>query len=401
MTTVDVIVVGAGPAGAATAILLAERGWSVTLLDKAAFPRPKICGEYLSPEAARVLDRLGVLKAVDQAGAQPLRGMKIVAPDGTVLEGSYPTTGRWRGYRDHALAFPREALDRILVDRARGLPIDVRERHRATGLVRSASAVTGVQAQNEDGEPCEMAGRLVVGADGRHSVVASALGLLRPHRLRRMALIQHVSGLEDIVDRGEIYLDPPDYAILNPVAPDLVNLGLVVPMNHARAFARRLEAFFHARLRQLRHLAPRLSSMKAEGRLMAMGPLAYRVAEPQADGVMLVGDAAGFYDPFTGEGVFTALRSAELLTETAHAALTRGDLSRERLASHAAARRSEFASKSRVTHALQLLIARRRLANVVAHMLSRRPALLDAVLGVFGDFVPPAELLSPALLRRV
>ena len=401
MTTVDVIVVGAGPAGAATAILLAERGWSVTLLDKAAFPRPKICGEYLSPEAARILDRLGVLKAVDQAGAQPLRGMKIVAPDGTVLEGLYPTTGRWRGYRDHALAFPREALDRILVDRARGLPIDVRERHRATGLVRSAGAVTGVQAQNEDGEPCEMTGRLVVGADGRHSVVASALGLLRPHRLRRMALIQHVSGLEDIVDRGEIYLDPPDYAILNPVAPGLVNLGLVVPMNHARAFARRLEAFFHARLRQLRHLAPRLSTMKAEGRLMAMGPLAYRVAEPQLDGVMLVGDAAGFYDPFTGEGVFTALRSAELLTETAHAALTRGDLSRDRLASYAVARHHEFAPKSRVTHALQLLIARRRLANVVAHMLSKRPGLLDAVLGVFGDFVPPAELLSPALLRRV
>lgn len=401
MTTVDVIVVGAGPAGAATAILLAERGWSVTLLDKAAFPRPKICGEYLSPEAARILDRLGVLKAVDQAGAQPLRGMKIVAPDGTMLEGSYPTTGRWRGYRDHALAFPREALDRILVDRARGLPIDVRERHRATGLVRSASAVTGVQAQNEDGELCEMAGRLVVGADGRHSVVASALGLLRPHRLRRMALIQHVSGLEDIVDRGEIYLDPPDYAILNPVAPGLVNLGLVVPMHHARAFARRLGAFFNARLRQLRHLAPRLSAMKAEGRLMAMGPLAYCVAEPQADGVMLVGDAAGFYDPFTGEGVFTALRSAELLTETAHAALTGGDLSRDRLAAYAAARCHEFASKSRVTHALQLLIARRRLANAVAHMLSRRPGLLDAVLGVFGDFVPPAELLSPALLRRV
>jgi len=109
----DVVVVGAGPAGAAAAILLAERGFAVALLDKAGFPRPKVCGEYLSPEGSRILDRLGVLKTVDQAGAKPLRGMRIVAPDGTVLDGAYPTAGPWRGYRDHALAIPREALDPV------------------------------------------------------------------------------------------------------------------------------------------------------------------------------------------------------------------------------------------------------------------------------------------------
>jgi geranylgeranyl reductase family protein len=398
-TPVDVVVVGAGPAGAATAILLGERGWSVTLLDKSAFPRPKICGEYLSPEAARILDRLGVLKAVDQAGAQPLRGMKIVAPDGTTLEGDYPTAGRWRGYRDHALAFPREALDRILVERARGLPIDVRERHRVTGLVRKAGAIAGVVVQDEEGQTAEIAARLVVGADGRASVVASSLGLVRRHRLRRMALVQHVSGLHGIEDRGEIYVDPPDYAILNPVAPGLVNLGLVVPMHHARAFASRLETFFHARLPQLRHLAPRLQGMQGEGRLMAMGPLAYRVRTPRTAGVMLAGDATGFYDPFTGEGLFTALRSAELLTETANRALTRGDVSRDALGAYADARRRELMAKARVTRALQFLIARRRLSNLAAHALSRRPALLDTLLGVIGDFVPPRELLRSPLFR--
>ena len=390
---IDVVVVGAGPAGSAAAILLAERGSSVTLLDKAAFPRPKICGEYLSPEAARVLDRLGVLKAVDAAGAQPLSGMRIIAPDGTVLDGTYPTSGPWRGYRDHALAIRREVFDRILLERARALPVDVRERHRVTGLLVEGGLVRGVKAESADGAPVELRSRLVVGADGRASVVAHALGLVRPHRLQRLALIQHVSGIEGLGDRGEIYVDPPDYSILNPVAPGIVNLSLVVPLAHAKPFSSRLETFMEARLRQLRHVPARLAGMKAEGPVMAMGPLAYRVGEPRVGGVLLAGDAAGFYDPFTGEGLYTALRSAELLAEVAHPALSTGDVSADALAPYARAKRAAFADKARVTRALQFIIAHRRLANGAARFLQRRPALLSALMGVIGDFVPPRALL--------
>jgi geranylgeranyl reductase family protein len=390
---IDVVVVGAGPAGSAAAILLAERGWSVTLLDKAAFPRPKICGEYLSPEAARVLDRLGVLKAVDAAGAQPLSGMRIIAPDGTVLDGTYPTSGPWRGYRDHALTIRRDVFDRILLERARALPVDVRERHRVTGVLVEGGLVRGVKAENVDGTPVELRSRLVVGADGRASVVAHALGLVRPHRLQRLALIRHVSGIEGLGDRGEIYVDPPDYSILNPVAPGIVNLSLVVPLAHAKPFSARLETFMEARLRQLRHVPARLAGMKAEGPVMAMGPLAYRVGEPRVGGVLLAGDAAGFYDPFTGEGLYTALRSAELLAEVAHSALSTGDVSADALAPYARAKRAAFADKARVTQALQFIIAHRRLANAAARFLQRRPALLSALMGVIGDFVPPRALL--------
>jgi geranylgeranyl reductase family protein len=396
---VDVVVVGAGPAGSATAILLAERGLTVTLLDKAEFPRPKICGEYLSPEAARILDRLGVLKEVDAAGARPLRGMRLVAPDGTVLHGAYPTEGARRGYRDHAMALPREIFDRILLERARSLPIDVRERHRVTAVTIDGSLVTGVEGTDAEGRRLTIRSRLVVGADGRTSVVARALGLVRAHRLKRLALIQDVEGLDGLEEMGEVYVDPPDYSILNPVAPGVVNLGLVVPLAHARPFRGRLDAFFTARLKQLRHLAPRLEGMRPRGRLMAMGPLAYRVRAPRHGGVVLVGDAAGFYDPFTGEGLYTALRSAELLVEAVHGALTRGDVSAAALGAYARARRAAMRDKQWVTRGIQLILARRRLANGVAHALARRPALLGALMGVVGDFVPPRELLRRGTAR--
>lgn len=391
--TTDVIVVGAGPAGAATAILLAERGVPVLVLDRAAFPRAKICGEYLSPEAAGILDRLGILKTLDAAGAAQLAGMRITAPDGTTLLGSYRAIGEWRPYRGHALAVCRDTLDAALVERLRALPVDFRERVRVTDVVVEGGDVVGVTALDAEHRAVAFRARLVIAADGRNSVVAERLGLRAPHRLRRMALVTYVTGLPDCRGVGEIFVDPPDYAILNPFALDRVNLSVVVPLAHAAPWASRLDTFLAARVRQMPHLARRLAGARYEGPVRAMGPLAYRVRAPRAGGVLLVGDASGFYDPFTGEGVFGALRSAEMAADVAVTALRARDCSASALAAYARARRQAFHGKERVTRALQFLIRRRRLANLAAHALARRPALLDLVLGVLGDYVPPGALL--------
>jgi len=394
---VDVIVVGAGPAGAATAILLAERGLDVMVLDRAELPRPRIvCGEFLSPEAARLLDRLGVLKALDAAGATPLAGMRITAPDGTVVVGRYGAVGEWRPYRQHAMGVSRTTLDGALAERLRGVPVDLREQTRVIDVVIEDGAVVGVRAEDAGHRVAELRARLVVGADGRASVVAQRLGCRHPHRLRRMALITYVSGIADCRELGEIFVDPPDYAILNPIGRDRVNLGLVVPLAHAAPWSARVPDFLAARVRQIPHLARRLAGATRVEPIRVLGPLAHRVSPPREDGVLLVGDAAGFYDPFTGEGVFTALRAAELAAETIGAALRSGDTSARALAGYERARRAAFAGKERVTRALQLIIRHRRLANAACRGLARRPALLDALLGVFGDYVPPAAL--PGLL---
>lgn len=418
--TPEVIVVGAGPGGAATAIILAELGVSVLVLDRARFPRPKICGEYLSPEAPRVLDRLGVLKAVDDT-AVPIGGMRITAPDGTVACGAYHAHGRFRPYREHAMALPRATLDELLVERLRALPVDFREEVRVTDLVLERGRVVGVRALDRGHRELVLRAPLVVGADGRASVVAQRLGLRRPHRLRRMALVTYVEGLPDLASSAapeprapvsghprhepasrsplqwaEIFVDPPDYAIVNPVAPDRANLSLVVPLADAAPWSARLETFFAARARQLPWLARRLAGARLAAPVRALGPLAYEVAPPSVGGVLLVGDAGGFFDPFTGEGVFTALRSAELATETVVSALRAGDCSREMLARYDRARHAAFAGKVRLARAIQVIVAHRRLANIVARALARRPRRLDLLLGVLGDYVPPRALLRPA-----
>jgi len=395
----DVIVVGAGPAGTATAILLAERGLGVLLLDRAEFPRPKICGDYLSPDATRILDRLGVLKALDAAGAAPIAGMRITGPDGTAVTGTYRAIGRWRPYRDHALGVSRETLDATLVDRVRTLPVDFREGVRVTDVVLDGRRVTGVRAVDQQHREVTFQAPLVVGADGRASVVAHRLGCRRPHRLRRMALTTSVSGLDNCRGFGEIFIDPPDYAILNPLAPGRVTVGLVVPLAHAARWAGRRETFFHARVKQLPHLARRLAGARQEAPVLALGPLAYKVSPPSNDGVLLVGDAAGFYDPFTGEGVFTALRGAELAAATVARALDSGDVSASALAAYTHARHAAFRDKEQVTRLLQLVISRRWLTGVFVRLLVRRPVFLDVLLGVVGDFVPPRAWLAGLLGR--
>jgi menaquinone-9 beta-reductase len=390
----DVAIVGAGPAGAALALLLAEHGLDVVVLDRAALPRPKICGEYLSPEAARVLDRLGVLKALDAAGAAALAGMRITAPDGTTVTGRYRTVGEYRPYRQHAMGVARETLDGALLERLRGMPVELREQTRVGDLIVDAGRVVGVRAEDRARATLEVRAPIVVGADGRHSLVAERLGCRHAHRLQRLALVTYVAGVPDCRELGEIFVDPPDYAILNPLAPDRVNLSIVVPLDHAAPWSRRLEDFMAARVRQLPHLARRLEGAQRVAPVRALGPLAHRVTPPRAGGVLLVGDAAGFYDPFTGEGVFTALRCAELAAETIVHALRAGDVSAAALAVYERARRAVFDGKARVTRVLQAVIGRRRLATWMCRALTRRPQALDALLGVVGDYVPPRALLG-------
>jgi len=387
-----VVVVGGGPAGAATAALLRRRGHDVALLDEARFPRDKVCGESVSPEAWRLLAELGAASAIRALAPHPIRGMALTAPDGTAFCGLYGA-GREPGF-----AVRREALDKALLDHARSEGVQVLEGTRVTGLVRDASdAVHGVACVN-GGEPRVVRARVVVGADGRRSRVARELGLLREHpRLRKFAVRGHWEGMQGLRELGEMHVAAAGYCGVAPLSPSQANVAFVVDRSEMAAAGSDLQGFYRATLARWPRIVERLQGATLLAPPRAVGPLALESRRAVAPGAVLVGDAAGFYDPFTGEGVTLALRSAELAAAAIHAALREDD--RARLRGYDRDRREATRDKFRFNRMLQQIVGRPWLANRVARRIAARPALADRLVGVAGDFVPARSALGPAFLR--
>lgn len=405
MIDAQVIVVGAGPAGSSTAWHLARLGVDVLVLDRARFPRDKPCAEYLSPEASRLLASMGALAACEAAGAAQLAGMMVRSPDGSMLRGDFAAAHGFRGFRDRGLGLRRTVLDAILVERARAAGARVVEGTRATEVVRDArGAATGVRTVDGDGRVRDWRSALVVGADGLRSVVARRLGLVRRQRLpRRVALVAHYRGVAGVGAYGEMHVERDGYAGLADVGKGVTNVAVVAPAVRLRRAGRTPEVLADTWLNAHPHIGARFAGAERLGAIRATGPFAHRAHSAWASGAALVGDAADFFDPFTGEGIYTALRGGELLAPYAAAAATepRRDLADAALREYDRARRRTFSGKWRVERLVGLAVAVPWLMNRAAATLERRKDMADLFVGVAGDFVPAREVLSLRYLLRL
>ncbi len=398
----QVLIVGGGPAGSSTATFLREHGLDVTLVDRAHFPRSKPCAEYLSPEASRILDAMGVLGRVEAAGAAQLTGMVVRAPNGFEIEGAFVAEHGFKGFRDRGLALRREVLDALLLERAREQGTQVIEGARVEALVQRDRGYT--VTLREDGAVREMQASLVIGADGLRSVVARTLGLARRRRWpRRLALVAHWRGVDGIGTRGEMHVQHDGYVGLADVGDGVTNVALVVPAASARDASGDPDGFVRRWLGRYPHLSRRFEHAARISPVQATGPFGSHARRAFAPDAALVGDAADFFDPFTGEGIYAALRGGELLApfaaEAVQAASSAGALTA--LRAYERARRDAFKGKWRVEKLIGLSVAYPALMNHAARVLSRRKEVADLLIGVTGDFVPAGEILRPSVLWRM
>ena len=377
--TSDVIVVGAGPAGAVAATVLARAGARVLLLDRARFPRHKLCGDTLNPGAMAILRRLGLAAAADTSGLR-IDGMRVTGEGGVSIEGRYPA-----GLHGRAIA--RRDLDAALVESAvaAGVVFNDGVAVQAPLLASEPRAVVGVSAVVA-GRRRELRAPITIAADGRHSTLAFALGLARhPQQPRRWAIGMHFQGVEGVGPFGEMHIRRGHYIGVAPLSNGLANVCVVKPATAVDRTLRDPEARLRADLAADPELSARVTRSQPVGRPHVLGPLAVD-AVPGAcplRGLLLAGDACGFVDPMTGDGLRFALRGGEMAATAALRALQHGwegvhhDLERER--------RREFAAKWRFNRALRALVGSPGAVRAAAAGARVAPAVVRALIARASD----------------
>lgn len=286
----DVAVVGAGPAGAAVAIDLARRGRRVVLVDRARFPRRKACGEGLFPGGVRALQGLG-LGAACLGNAVPLESLRFTAGAASV-EAPLPSGG---------LGIRREWLDAALVDQARAADVEVRTGVTVRGLLHERRRLAGVAT-----EAGPVFARAVVAADGLHSRLRRQAGLDGRRPGERYGVSGHVRLLGRPAPRVEVYFEDGFELYLTPVGEDQANVAMLLRRPLMASFAGDLRGGFAARL----EAHPRFAGAELLDQPLVAGPFPRTCRRAWRGNLVLAGDAAGFFDGISGEGMSAALLGA-------------------------------------------------------------------------------------------
>lgn len=374
MSDVDALVVGAGPAGSMAALVLARAGATVRLIDRARFPRDKLCGDTLNPGSLSILDRSGTGDLV-RAQAQMVSGMIVTGP-GARVAADYP-----HGLRGASIT--RRDLDDILLNAAlrSGAHFDplvtVRE-----PIVNERGRVAGVRVNSSHGD-CAIRARVVIAADGRGSRLAARLELSSyAKRPRRWAFGAYFTGVTGLTSRGEMHIGRDGYIGVAPLPGGLTNVSVVrddrrlpLPQSDQQAFVRSV-------LASDRELRERFAGAMQVSRVSVLGPLAIDARASGCAGLLLAGDAAGFVDPMTGDGLRFALRGGEL---AAHAALEELASGRPMFGALGAARAREFSAKWRINRALRSIVGSPRALEAAAMISRRWSSPVEYLIGVAGD----------------
>ena len=355
METYDAIIVGAGPSGSSCACLLSNHGVRVLLLDKARFPRDKVCGDAIGGKALNVLARIGAEDELKHKGFQRSSGLVFSSPNGTEVE--IPLAKDGNGV-SAGFVCKRLDFDAIVFQRAKRA-CTVHEGAEAVGLIFDGKRVIGVKARMQDGSMREFFANLVVGADGASSLVARKAGVFSSKAAHTCSAVRgYYAGVGGLRGNVEIHFLPecmPGYFWIFPLSGSEANIGAGMLVSDMLARKANLQKVLEACMKNQR-FGSRFSGAKLQGNIGGWSiPLASAHRPCAGNGFILIGDAASLVDPFSGEGIGNGMKSAAIAADTLADAAKKGAVSEEACKEYERALWEEIGNDIKSSYALQRL----------------------------------------------
>lgn len=399
----DLIIVGAGPAGSAAALYAHRAGLRALLLEKEQFPRDKICGDAISGKSMTILNELNLLDELQQQPCALVDSITFVSPDH--LRVNIPFHRPQNSKLPTGLVVRRQVFDHFMFSKALEVTDEVYENCLVTDLIVENGRVCGVRTRMKDNREFHFRGRLVLGADGFKSIVARKTNLYRhdpEHWV--VALRQYYQDVEGLNHQIELhYVDEvqPGYLWLFPLDDGKANVG--IGMHHHSMRKRKIDlkkAMANALRQPL--LAERFSKAKAleepRGWNLPVGSIKRK---SYGNGFILLGDAAGLIDPFTGEGIGNALYSARAAVRTAVQALQNNDVSESFLARYEQSLWAEIGDELAVSTKLQKIGRNRFLLNFVINKAARSTRVKELISGMMANQIPKTRLANPLFYLKL
>ena len=370
MKLFDAVIVGAGPAGSATAIGLARRGYNVALIDKQNFPREKLCGDFVNPINWGVFADLGVADRVRAAPHGEVTGFRITNCSGREAEARFRSREfePWIG-----LGLRRAVLDQLLVERAAELGAVTHLSCRIEKLCRIAHG-WDLKIKEESWQA-----KVLIGADGRNSWVAQQLGLNRSAAIQgRSVGFQSRLRCAGMTRRQiQIHLFPGGYAGIVELGDGTITLGMAIEKR--RLGRERGADFVFNKLAQNTYLKEIIERSNGAAQLSSVYPVYFRKRRSVTDHALLVGDAARVSEPVTGEGIYFAMRSGLLAAETIDLALRQKNFRADTLAGYERACRRAFRSRLSLNSLLRFAVYHPALVDSLIRLSSKNGRVLDSL----------------------
>ncbi len=399
----DVIIVGAGPAGSTAALYAHRLGLNCILLDKAVFPRDKICGDALSGKSVRLMRELNLLEGVEELEGSEINRITFGSPSHSQfdvhLKGNKNNDYITKGY-----VVPRKIFDNFLFKKADELT-ETRQGFTVNDIIYENDNISGVKGTNIEGKEEILNAPIIMGCDGANSIIARKLGLYEMDMENTAVAIrcyyEGVEGLSNQIELHYVSEVKPGYFWLFPAGNGKANIGIGLSKNDAKKEDRTLRQimdeivqsdYFRSRFGNARPLEKPVGWNLPLGRIQRKN---------HGNGFMLLGDAAGLVDPFTGEGIGNAMVAAKHAMQVASKAKNHKDYSQRSLSEYDQLLWDDIGGELRTSTKLQSLARSSFLLNFVINRAARNEEVQSIISGMLSHEIPKDELSSPMFYLKI